>query len=378
MKNNDPYLIIPITFLVCAGLVTILSFSGTESWFAINQNFLRQVMYVLVGILAARILSKYDPKWISHSGIVSSLFVGSLLLLGLVAMVGDRVNGARSWFNFGFFSLQPADFVKISFVALLSKYLSKRHVLLGHIKHFFVTAVYCALPVGLIFLQPDLGTALVFMGIWLGMVLVAGLSRRFVLALLIATVIVVGSSWAFLLKPYQKERIISFVDPLHDISGSGYNAYQSVVAAGSGGLLGRGLGFGTQSRLEYLPVHNSDFIVASFLEEWGFVGALILCISVATLLGRIVWYARRSRSNFEALFLIGFVMWIGVHSMIHIGMNIGLLPVTGLPMPFMSLGGSHIVAEFVMLGIVMAMISHYTTDSDRTAHKQDFTSLTEF
>ncbi len=376
--KNDPFIIVPIIVLVCAGFVTLLSFSGTESWFIINQSFLRQVMYVLVGILIFRFITQYDPKWISHSGIVTSLFIASLVLLGLVTLVGNKVNGARSWFDLGFISLQPADFVKISFVALLAKYLSKRHVLLGHIKHFFVTGVYCALPVGLIFLQPDLGTALVFMGIWLGMVLVAGLSRKFVLGILIATIVVVVSSWLFLLKPYQKDRIIAFVDPLHDVSGSGYNAYQSVVAAGSGGFLGRGLGFGTQSRLEYLPVHTSDFIVASFLEEWGFVGGVILCISVATLLARIVWYARRSRSNFEALFLIGFVMWIGVHAIIHIGMNIGLLPVTGLPMPFMSLGGSHIVAEFAMLGIVMAMISHYTSDSDRTAHKQDFTSLTEF
>ena len=209
--KNDPFIVIPVTLLVCAGLVTLLSFSGTESWFVINQNFLRQVMYVLVGVLIVRMLSQYDPKWISHSGIITSIFVASLIFLGLVSLVGKEVNGARSWFDLGFISLQPADFVKISFVALLAKYLSKRHVLLGHIKHFFVTGIYCALPVGLIFLQPDLGTALVFMGIWLGMVLVAGLSRKFVLGILIATVLVVGSSWVLLLKPYQKDRIISFV-----------------------------------------------------------------------------------------------------------------------------------------------------------------------
>lgn len=378
MNKSDPYIIAPIVLLACAGLVTLLSFSPEGSWLVANQAFLRQVMYLLLGLLIARIISTYDPKWISHSGIVSGLFLISLLSLLLVAFVGNEVNGARSWFNFGFISLQPADFVKVSFIALLAKYLSKRHVLLGHIKHFLITGIYCALPVGLIFLQPDLGTALVFMGIWLGMILVAGLSKKFVIGIALVGVIIGCSSWFFLLKPYQKDRIVSFVDPLHDVTGSGYNAYQSVVAVGSGGFLGRGLGFGTQSRLEYLPEHETDFIVASFLEEWGFVGGLLVCVSVAVLLGRLVWYAKHSRSNFEALFLVGFVFWIGVHSVIHIGMNIGLLPVTGLPMPFMTKGGSHIIAEFTMLGIVLAMIKHYTLQSDRSAYTKDFTSLTEF
>jgi rod shape determining protein RodA len=372
----DWYILVPVIILSLSGLVTLLDF-GYSNWFLNNTQFLRQLLYLGLGALAVHIISKRDVKFLSHSGFISVLYGVSLVVLIAVLFLGKQINGARSWFDLGIVSLQPADFVKIVFIIVLAKYLSKRHVALAHIKHFIITGIYFVLPVGLILLQPDFGTAMVFGAIWITLLLVAGLSRKFTIGLFVIGAVVATTAWFTLLQDYQKERIQTFVSPLSDITGSGYNAYQSVVAVGSGGVVGKGLGFGTQSRLEYLPEHHTDFIFASFSEEWGYVGAVIVVIAVMVLLVRLFVHAKRSRSNFESLFIIGYAVLIGTHSIIHIGMNIGVLPVTGLPLPFASFGGSHILVESIGLGIVLAMIRKYSTTTSRHSYVKEFTSLTE-
>jgi len=164
-----------------------------------------------------------------------------------------------------------------------------------------------------------------------------------------------GGLWFGVFQPYQKDRIKTFIHPLADIRGTGYNAFQSTVAVGSGQLLGKGIGYGTQSKLQFLPEYETDFIFAAFAEEWGFVGVIILFLLYLLLIFRVTMIALRAQSNFEALCALGFAVFIVSHFTIHVGMNIGVLPVTGITIPFMSYGGSHLLVEFIMLGILLGM-----------------------
>ncbi len=172
--------------------------------------------------------------------------------------------------------------------------------------------------------------------------------------------------WVFVFKPYQKARIQTFFNPTADVRGTGYNAYQSVIAVGSGGFLGKGLGYGTQSRLNYLPEYQTDFIFAAFAEEWGFIGALIVIACFIVVLWRLILHARRGATNFETLFCAGYALLIFGHVVVNIGMNIGIMPVTGIPLPFMSYGGSHILGECIGLGIVLSMARY-----ERAMHPDD-------
>jgi rod shape determining protein RodA len=252
-------------------------------------------------------------------------------------------------------SFQPADFMKNIVIKMLAKYFSRRHVEIAHFKHIFISAVYALIPFILVFLQPDFGSAIVIFFIWFGMALVAGISKKQLLILGVIGLVVFSLIWSFVFKPYQKERIINFIHPLTDVRGSGYNAYQSTIAVGSGQILGKGVGFGTQSRLQFLPEYETDFIFAAFAEEWGFVGASLLLLMYGLLIWRILNTSLYGASNFEILFGAGVAIYFICHIIINVGMNINIMPVTGIPLPFMSYGGSHLVTEFIALGILSSM-----------------------
>jgi rod shape determining protein RodA len=202
------------------------------------------------------------------------------------------------------------------------------------------------------------------MAIWFGMVLVSGISKKHLAMVFLIGMITFAGLWNFGFKEYQKARIINFIHPLADIRGSGYNAYQAMVTVGSGQITGKGIGYGTQSRLRFLPEYQTDFIFAAFSEEWGFVGVIILFILYAIIIGRILMWSMRGETNFEILYGVGLAIFFMIHLIINIGMNIGIMPVTGIPIPFMSYGGSHLLTEFVGLGILMGMRKY-----SRTTHK---------
>jgi rod shape determining protein RodA len=190
---------------------------------------------------------------------------------------------------------------------------------------------------------------------WLGMVLVSGIKLRHLMTVFVLGAIVFGSMWQFVFFDYQKERIVTFLNPLADIQGAGYNAYQSTVAIGSGGLFGKGIGYGTQSKLLFLPEYETDFIFAAFAEEWGLLGVLLLFTFFGLLIWRLLYCAVTAATNFERLFACGVAILFVAHFFIHIGMNIGLLPVTGTTIPFLSYGGSHLITECIAVGMVMGM-----------------------
>jgi rod shape determining protein RodA len=249
---------------------------------------------------------------------------------------------------------------------LLAKYFAKRHELIGDFKHVMVSGVYTLAIFILLFLQPDFGSAMIIFFIWFGMVLVAGIKFRHVAVVFLVGTLALGVLWQFAFQDYQKTRIMTFLDPLSDIRGAGYNAYQSTVAVGSGELFGKGIGYGTQSKLLFLPEYETDFIFAAFAEEWGITGVIILFILFAVLIWRLLLHAANGASNFEKLFATGVSIYLLTHFFIHVGINIGLLPVTGTTIPFLSYGGSHLVTEFVAVGMVLAMRRYTPIKSEST------------
>jgi rod shape determining protein RodA len=340
------------------GSATLVSLAGLVSMygFGANTEFApRQVVWLFVGLLVFFIASAIDFRFLRRTGVVVSIYALAFFFLSLLFALGSVFKGARSWFDLGAFAVQPVDPAKFALILMLAKYFSRRHIEIARIKHIVVSGIYAFIIFALLFLQPDFGGAVIIAALWMMMVLIAGIPFRHIALLAVVCATAVSLLWIFAFAPYQKARIVTFIHPLADISGAGYNAFQSTVAVGSGGVFGKGIGYGTQSRLQFLPENQTDFIFAAFAEEWGLIGTLLLLGLFGLLFYRLVENARRGATNFETLFTLGVAALFGVHAVIHIGMNVGLLPVTGVPLPFMSYGGSHIITSYALLGIVNAM-----------------------
>ncbi len=325
------------------------SFTGTSSFFE------RQTIWLIISAVAFFVVSLFDWGFLKNTRIIITLFAVSVIVLFLLFAVGSVSRGAQSWFNFWGFSFQPVDLVKLVVILLLAKYFSRRHIEIANVRHILVSGFYAFVVFLLVFLQPDFGSAIIIFFLWLGMVLVSGISKKHLLAVFLISLLSFGTLWFFIFQPYQKDRIKNFIHPLTDIRGSGYNAYQSTIAVGSGQSTGKGIGYGTQSKLQFLPEYQTDFIFAAFAEEWGFLGVMLLFTLYGIIFWRMLRISFRGGGNFEILFGVGLSILFLIQFTIHVGMNIGLLPVTGNTLPFMSYGGSHLLAEFVGLGVLMGM-----------------------
>ncbi|MBY0376846.1 rod shape-determining protein RodA [Patescibacteria group bacterium] len=363
LRRIDWLLVFFILPLVGASLVTMKSFSSLENS---GEFFNKQIIWVCISFGVFFLFSFIDFRFLKQTKVLISLFLFFIGILFILFLLGKVSHGAKSWFNLGGFSFQPVDSMKLVIVLILAKYFSRRHVEIRSIKHIFISGLYALVPFILVFLQPDFGSAMVIFFIWFGMVLVSGISKTHLLAVFLTGALAFALLWGFVFAPYQKARVANFLNPLTDIHGSGYNAFQSTIAVGSGQVVGKGLGFGTQSRLKFLPEYQTDFIFAAFTEEWGFIGAMIVLILYALIISRILSFAMLGASNFEILFGMGVAIMLIVHIVVNIGMNVGLLPVTGIPLPFMSYGGSHLLTEFAALGILMSMRRYA-----RSAHRDD-------
>jgi len=359
-KGFDIWLVGSCLLLSGMGLVTMYSYQGD------NFFFERQLIWISVafGIMLLAMIPDY--RFLRVGNATFGMYLFFVFLLVLVLFIGEITLGAQSRFDLGFFSLQPSDPAKLVLIAVLAKYFSKRHELIGDFRHIVISGVYAMMFFGLVFIQPDFGSAIILFFVWLGMVLVAGIKLRHLAVVFLLGAIAFGGMWQFAFQDYQKDRIGTFLDPLSDIQGSGYNAYQSTVAVGSGQLIGKGIGYGTQSKLQYLPEYETDFIFAAFAEEWGLLGVVSLFILFGVAIGRLLLHAVRSASNFERLFATGVAILFVSHFFVHIGMNIGLLPVTGTTVPFLSYGGTHLVTEFLGIGIVLAMSRYSKTQYNAT------------
>lgn len=347
--NIDWRLFLPALILSLAGLVTMNSFTGE------NYFFFRQSIWILVSVIVYLASTAVDWRFLRQRRVVFFIFLAMLSMLIILLAVGQVTRGTVSWFQFGSLAFQPSDLAKLVLIIILAKYFSRRHIEIKHYRHILISSLYAFLILILVFLQPDFGGAVVIFAIWFGMVLVSGISKKHLAFVGIAGLVVSATLWLFVFQPYQKARILTFINPLADVRGAGYNAYQSTIAVGSGQIFGKGIGEGSQSKLEYLPEYETDFIFAAFAEEWGFVGTTLLLVVIILLLFRIVNNAEHSATNFETLFGLGVTILFAVHVAIHAGMNIGIMPVTGITFPFMSYGGSHLVTEWFTLGILSSM-----------------------
>jgi len=267
---------------------------------------------------------------------------------------GTTVRGTTGWIGVGAFNLQPVEITKLIMIVFLASFLSKKKTHLSVIVRTVASIILTAIPVFLILKQPDFGSAAIVMGIWLGMLFVSGITKKVFFGLMLIGILTASSGW-FVLKDYQKERLINFVSPENDPMGSGYNVIQSTVAVGSGGVWGKGLGHGSQSQLNFLPEKHTDFIFAVFAEELGFVGAFAILILFGILIYRIKEAARLSRDNFGYLLAVGIAMMLFLQILVNVGMNIGVAPVAGVPLPLLSYGGSSMIAILASLGIVQSI-----------------------
>ncbi|MBP8618033.1 MAG: rod shape-determining protein RodA [Candidatus Pacebacteria bacterium] len=355
MWKKDSTLVVVIAIIVSLGLLVLSSLSVQED--PPFSSLKRQIIFLLGALLCCLFFSNLDWRIFTNS-FVLVLYYLSCLSLVLVLFIGTRTKGAAGWFSFGPFHLQPVEFTKIILILLLARYLADHHKELKQLRHLFVTGCYTLVPAVLLMAQPDLGGALVILAIWLVLVLISGI--RFQQIILLGTIFILVAIvvWFFFLKPYQQARIINFLNPQHDPLGIGYNRKQALIAIGSGQLLGKGLGWGTQTHLLFLPLAKTDFIFAALAEELGFLGVIILLGSFGILCYRLLFWAESFNSNFPKLFTIGFTIKLLLEVFINIGMNIGLLPIVGIALPFLSLGGSHLLADFWGLGIVFSMIKY--------------------
>lgn len=341
------------------GLLTMNSFVGQDPF------FIRQAIWVMIGIGVFFAVQAIDWRLLRRPGIAGAVYAVLLIPLIILIMLGHATQGAKSWFDIGPFALQPVEFIKLGLIIALAKYFSRRHTEIRNVRHILISGAYAGLVFVLVALQPDFGSALIICAIWFGLVLVSGISPTHLAAVFFVGITVLGGLWFFGFHDYQKQRILTFINPMADIHGAGYNAYQSTVAVGSGEIVGKGIGYGTQSKLRFLPEYQTDFIFAAFAEEWGLIGVVIVFALYAAMFWRILVAAARGATNFERLFALGVLFYFLAHFTLHVGINMGLLPVTGTTIPFMSYGGSHILAEFLAIGMLAGM-SRYS----RVAHPE--------
>ena len=350
MKTSIDWVLLSASVtIVFFGLITMNAFVEE------NLFFEKQLISFVVAIGAFFLATRIDTDILKRTDVLVALFLIMSALLIILFGIGHSAKGAQSWFKVGLFAFQPADAMKLLLVFILAKYFSRRHVEIAHFRHIVVSGVYALIPFILVLLQPDFGSAMIIFLIWFGMILVSGVSKKHLAFVFLVGAIVFSGLWMEVFKPYQKARIMTFIHPMSDIRGTGYNAYQSTIAVGSGQIMGKGVGYGTQSRLRFLPEYQTDFIFSAFAEEWGFVGVLILFGLFALIIGRILTIALVGATNFEMLYGVGVAVFIIAHFVVNIGMTIGLLPVTGVTVPFMSFGGSHLLVEFIALGILVSM-----------------------
>lgn len=283
-----------------------------------------------------------------------------VLLLLIFSPLGEIIRGVRSWLDFGFFVWQPVEMIKVLTILTLAGYFSKQGRHLRTWKPLIVSGVAVGLLTVLTLAQPDLGSAAILFFIWLGLVLTLGLSKWQISLMVVGFIGVLFLAWTFVFQPYQRDRLLTFIDPARDPLGSGYNLTQSIIAIGSGGWFGRGIGFGSQSQLKFLPETQSDFIFAVIGEELGLAGITLLIVLYGILAWRLIQIARATRQDFGQILVVGVLFAFLGQAVVHMGMNMGLLPVTGLSLPFISAGGSYMLAIMMMIGLAQSVAVHST------------------
>lgn len=335
------------------GMISILSSQESLS------NFKKQIGFLIAGFILMIIISFFDWRIFKENSYIIILlyFLFIFSLIGLF-FFAPEIKGARRWYKLGDLSIDPLEIGKIIIIILLAKYFSKRHVEMYRLRHIVLSGIYIFIPSFIVFFQPDMGSAIILVFLWIGILLISGIKLRYFLLLLFIGLIFFTTSWFFLLKDYQKSRIVNFIYPYSDPLGAGWSQIQSKIAIGSGGIFGQGIFKGSQTQYGFLSEPHTDFIFASIAEEMGFLGVSILFLLFGLLIRELFKIVFNSDSNFKRLFAAGFAVLLMSHFFVNIGMNLGILPVVGIPLPFVSYGGSSMISTFIALGIIQSINTH--------------------
>ena len=346
-RGYDAVLFFTALVLGCIGLAAIYSVDLSRGQGL--SFFSRQALALGIGLLAAVALSRLHISFYeAHSKLI---YVTALVLLVSVLFFGSTIRGTTGWFRVAGFSFQPSEVAKIALVIFLAWRIDRQARQFQTWQFLLVMTTLTTLLAGLIMLQPDFGSAMILVGVWFGMMLMAGIPKRYTFGLVLLGTIAIVVSWFFLFQDYQKDRILTFLNPERDPLGSGYNVTQSIIAIGAGGIFGSGLGFGSQSQLHFLPEAQTDFIFSVIGEELGFVGTFLLLSLYALLLFRLALIAYRARGEFSSYVALGIALIFLLQVIINVGAAIGLLPVTGVTLPLVSYGGSSLISNFLLIGI---------------------------
>lgn len=352
LPSVDWTLLAAALLLVCIGLAMLASAANTGG--GVSPFLIRQAIALGIGVVAVVITMKIPyHSWRRIAPIVFAVgLVSQVVVLG----AGRIIRGTVSRLDVFGFQLQPSEFVKIALVLVFAWLFSKYRVIAW--KQLVLSALILLFPVGLVMQEPDLGMAVLMSAVWFGMIVVFGMPWRIVALVLMLGAALFAGAWQTVLLDYQKERILTFLHPTADPLRSGYNVTQSIIALGSGQLFGRGLGHGPQSQLKFLPERHTDFILASVGEELGFIGIALVAILYGVLLWRILTTARTTRDPFGQAIGVGAFLLLLIGFAVNAGMNMGILPVTGIPLPFVSYGGSNLITSCFLLGLVESVKIH--------------------
>lgn len=348
IKKIDWKLYSAIFLLLGAGLVSLLSTGG--------DFFYRQLWWIAIGVVCMAILIFADLRsFFSNKALVYGLYICVNIMLLVTLIIAPEIKGNRAWIVIGTFQLQPAEFAKIALILLCAYFFSHAHVQINRLRTLIISFVYTAIPAGLIMLQPDVGSSLILLGIWFGFVLVSGISVKKLLMVVAFFAVLFALAWNVGLQEYQKNRILGVFSPSADPLGSGYNVIQSKIAIGSGGIIGKGFGQGTQSQLGFLPEAQNDFIFSGIAEEGGVLAALIVLFAEFFLVYRCIRQGVILEGNFAKLIAIGAGIFFFLQAGINIGSALGVAPVVGITLPFVSYGGSSIIANLLLVGIIQSL-----------------------
>lgn len=365
LKKFDWTLLGAAAALAAFGLVVIYSTSLSASTIGLPSsgsaqpapadftNFWKQVVFAAAGLVIALAMSAFNFRLLS--GLSKAFYVLSVVLLAAVLIFGRTIRGTTGWFGIGGLGIQPVEIVKFLLIVFLAKYFSDYARDRRTLRPIIGSGLAFAAIFLLVLLQPDFGSALLLLIIWLALLLMAGVRRSHLAIIAGVCIVAAVVSWMFILRPYQRDRILAFVDAGHDPLGRGYNVTQSIIAIGSGGFMGKGLGYGSQSQLRFLPERQTDFIFAAAAEELGFLGATFVCALFGMIFFRGYLLARSAHDDFTLFLVLGILVSLAAEFIINIGGNLRLLPVTGVTLPFLSYGGSSLMAKFLMIGVLQSI-----------------------
>jgi rod shape determining protein RodA len=353
LKKFDWILFFAVLLLLCFGLVEIYSIALGQGT-ADLLNFKKQAVFIIFGLGLLFSFSFLDYNFLKNSS--KYLYLIAALSLTAVLFFGSSVRGTKGWFSLPGFNLQPVEFVKVILLIFLAYFFSSRAIKIRPFKQLIFSGILVLPLLILIFIQPDFGSTVILSLIWLLALAIAGFNKKFFLILALAALVTGVCLWGFSFKDYQKQRIITFINPAANSLKEGYNAKQAMIAVGSGGIMGRGVGFGSQSQLKFLPEAQNDFIFAVICEELGFLGAILVFLFYLVFFCRCLWATRKINNDFGIFFVLGAAGLIFIEMFINISMNIGILPIVGISLPFLSYGGSSIISSLILVGIIENII----------------------